>query len=126
MSTTQHGLNGPAPLLVLGFKASAWSNGLGVVLVLGIGLNVFALDVSALWLRLPLALYLAGVLLSGVGLVWTGLAQGVRARQCGPGQVRRFHWIPSLLAVVCYALALLAFATGCWATLGIASLAQFH
>lgn len=111
-------------LLVLGFKLVTGLNALGLVLVFGLALDLMPLSLQAFWLRLPMALFLAGLALGAVGLLWSGLAQAAIQEQTRGGQLRRLHWVPALLAIASHALALLAFAAGCWALLGLTSLSQ--
>lgn len=113
-------------MLVLGFKTCTWLNGLGVALTLVLAIGAAPSLVSPYWLRLPLALFLAGIAMAGLGLLWSGIVQGAMLRQLLTGRMRHSHWVATFLALICYALALLAFAAGCWATLGIASLSDYY
>lgn len=113
-------------LLALAFKALMWLNGLGIALVFIVALGLIPWTLSPYWLRLPLALYLAGVLLAVLGLFWSGMLHTALSRQCLSGNTRRSHWIPALLTLISYFLAFLAFAAACWAFLGVMSLAHYH
>lgn len=88
------------------------------------GMIPFAL--SPYWQRLPMALFLAGMMLSALGLFWSGLTRNLLIRQVLSGRSRRTHWIPALFATISYALAFIVFAAGCWAFLGVASLSQIY
>lgn len=103
-----------------------WLNGLGVAFVMAVAAEVIPFALSPYWLRLPMALFLAGIMLSGLGLLWSGLTRGSLVRQAISGRMGRTHWVPALFATISYALALVVFAAGCWAFMGVASLSQFY
>src|SRR5690554_5156405 len=103
-----------------------WFNGLGVASLFGVALGLFPSGLSPSWLRLPLALFLAGLMLALLGLFWAGLLRLTISRQHLSGYARRTHWIPALITMITYFLAFLAFAAGCWAFLGVASLSHYH
>lgn len=113
-------------LHILAFKASIWLNALGVASVVAVATGVIPFALSPYWLRLPMALFLAGIVLSGLGLLWSGLTRGSLVRQALSKSVRRTHWVPALFATISYGLALIVFAAGCWAFLGVASLSQLY
>lgn len=102
-----------------------WLHCLGVAVVLFVGLGGTELFLSPSWLRLPLALFLAGMMLSMLGLFWAGVTQDALRRQLASHDVGRSHWVPGLFAIVSYALALIVFAAACWALLGVASLSRY-
>lgn len=103
-----------------------WLNGLGVALLFFVALGLFPSVFSPAWLRLPLALFLAGMMLALLGLFWAGMLRLTITRQQMSGHARRTHWIPALFAMISYSFAFIAFAAGCWAFLGVASLAHYH
>lgn len=103
-----------------------WLNGLGVASILIVALGLFPVELAPYWLRLPLALFLAGMLLSILGLFWSGMLQVALMRQCLAGYARRSHWVPALFAMISYFCAFVAFAAACWAFLGVASLSIYH
>ncbi|NYT61247.1 hypothetical protein H0A66_02750 [Alcaligenaceae bacterium] len=109
--------------LTLGFRFLAWINGMGIVAVLSLGVGIVQLELAPQWLRLPLAAFLGGLTLSALGLLWAYPVQASLLNQLVLGRARRTHWIPLFCTMVAYSLALLAFVFGCWATLGLASLA---
>lgn len=122
--------NNPSPTintltasLVLGFKFLAWINSIGVMVTLAFGLNIIQVELAPQWLRLPLAAFLAGLILSALGLLWTYPAQASLLRQLATGRTRRTHWIPLSCTMIAYTLSLLAFVCGCWITLGLGHLA---
>lgn len=95
-------------------------NALGALAVVGFVLGVLGADVAPPDLSFPLAIYLAGVLASGLAMLSWGMAQtsGAAGRGSSRG-VSAANWI----GVVAYATGLLAFAAGCWASaeLGVES-----
>lgn len=101
-------------------------NAIGVALILAIALGLTPLSVSPYWLRLPLAMFLAGMMLCLLGLFWTGILRTALWRQYQSGTGRRSHWLPALFAMLSHFLALLMFATACWALLGVTSLSRYH
>lgn len=125
--------NSPSPTasalassLALGFKFLAWINSLGVVVILFFGLGIIQADLAPQWLRLPLAAFLAGLVLSALGLLWTYPAHASLINQLVSGRVRRTHWIPLSCTIIAYTLSLLAFVGGCWITLGLGHLAYLN
>lgn len=103
-----------------------WFNGLGVALLFSVALGLLPSALSPYWLRLPLALFLAGMMLALMGLFWAGMLRLTVARQQTSGYARRTYWIPALFAIISYFFALIAFAAACWAFLGVASLSHYH
>lgn len=99
--------------LTLGFKFVAWLNGLGVMLTLVFSLGV-ATEASSVWFRLPLAAFLSGLALAGLGLLWSCPAQTSLAWQVSRGYKNRGHWVPLFCTLLAYALSLVAFIMGCW------------
>ena len=125
--------NSPSPTasalassLALGFKFLAWINSIGVVVILFFGLGIIEVDLAPQWLRLPLAAFLAGLVLSALGLLWTYPAQASLLNQLVSGRARRTHWIPLTCTIIAYTLSLLAFVCGCWITLGLGHLAYLN
>lgn len=113
-------------MLILAFKVVLGLNVLGVALVLSVALDVFPLTLPAYWLRVPLAMFLAGMMLSLLGLFWTGAARTASQRKHLLSTVRRGHWLPTAFAAVCHILALMMFCAACWAFLGMTSLSRYH
>lgn len=101
-------------------------NATGVALILAIAIGLAPLSVSPYWLRLPLAMFLAGMMLCLLGLFWTGILRTTLWRQHQSGTVGRSHWLPALFAMFCHFLALTMFAAACWALLGVTSLSRYH
>ncbi|MFW7342836.1 hypothetical protein V0R37_15005 [Pollutimonas sp. H1-120] len=112
-----------AGALVLGFKFLAWTNGLGVLLLLSCSLGIVQIDLDPQWLRFPLAAFLAGLALSALGLLWSYPVQSSLLHQLITGKPRRGHWLPLFCSLVAYSLSLLAFIAGCWFTQSLAALA---
>lgn len=100
--------------LTLGFKFVAWLNGLGVLLTLAFSLGMTA-SASPVWFRLPLAAFLCGLALAGLGLLWSCPAQTSLVYQLARGYKSRGHWVPLFCTLLAYALSLVAFILGCWA-----------
>jgi hypothetical protein len=110
--------------LSLGFRFLAWLNGLGVLLILVCATGMVQTDLVAGWLRLPMAAFLAGLVLCGLGLLWSYLVLASLFAQMVRGQTRRTHWIPLFCAMVAYSLSMVAFVAGCWFTLGLSIFSQ--
>jgi hypothetical protein len=115
-----HALRTLAGGLVLGFKFLAWTNGLGVLLLLCSSLGIVQIDLDLQWLRFPLAAFLAGLALSALGLLWSYPVQSSLLHQLLTGRPRRTHWLPLFCTLVAYSLSLLAFIAGCWFTQSLA------
>lgn len=96
---------------------------MGIVVILSLGIGLVQIELAPQWLRLPLAAFLGGLTLSALGLLWAYPVQASLLNQLIVGRSRRTHWIPLCCTMVAYCLALLAFVFGCWATLGLASVA---
>ena len=86
------------------------------------GLGIVQVGLSPEWLRLPLAIFLGGLVLSALGLLWTYPVQASLMYQLAAGRRRRTHWIPLFCTMVAYTLSLLAFVFGCWFTLSLGNL----
>lgn len=112
-----------ASSLALGFKFLAWINGLGVAVMLWFGVGMVPIDLAPHWLRMPMASFLAGMVLCAMGLLWSYPVHASLLNQLVLGRARKTHWIPLLLTILAYSLSLLAFIVGCWFTLGLASIA---
>jgi len=104
--------------LVGGFRLFAWLNGGAALMLVAFSLGIVGGDIAAPDLQLPLAMFLAGLLLSGLGLLFAYLAQVSLLRQGYTGHMTRGHWPAQLLAMICYLLSALAFCSACWCTLG--------
>jgi hypothetical protein len=115
--------NALSATFTLGFKFLVWLNGLGVLLVLGCAMGIVSTELEPQWLRMPLAVFLAGLVLSGLGLLWSYLVQASLFRQVIGGHLRRTHWIPLFCAMVAYSLSLAAFVVACWITLALSGMA---
>jgi hypothetical protein len=109
-------------VLSLGFKFLGWLNGLGILLVIACSLGVIQTDLTPYLLRLPLAVYLGGILFCGFGLLWFYAVQVSLCSQAIAGRIRRTHWFPMFCAMIAYSLSLLAFVLGCWSMVNLAGL----
>ncbi|AYD63769.1 hypothetical protein YH64_002070 [Achromobacter sp. LC458] len=105
-------------LLAGGFRFLGWLNGASALALVAFSLGIVGGDIAAPDLQLPLALFLAGLLTSCMGLLFGYLAQVSLLRQGDIGHVTRGHWPAQLLAMICYLLGALAFCAGCWFSLG--------
>ena len=92
-----------------------WLNAIGALAELGFSLGVLGADVAPPDLSLPLAVFLAGVLASGLAMLCWGLAQACPGR-CGGNWAR----LAGVLGGIAYLAALGAFAGGCWLSAGLA------
>ncbi|MGV2865523.1 hypothetical protein [Achromobacter sp. ESBL13] len=108
-------------LLAGGFRFLGWLNGASALVLVAFSLGIVGGDIAAPDLQLPLALFLAGLLVSCMGLLFAYLAQVSLLRQGDIGHVTRGHWPTQLLAMICYLLGALAFCAGCWFSLGQAA-----
>ena len=108
--------------LILAFKFLAWTNGLGLALVTLCALGLLGADIPPYLLRLPLAAFLGGLILAGLGLLWAYLEQlNLYARLAGHYR-RRTHWVPLFCVIAFYLFSLLAFAVGMWFFVNLAAL----
>ena len=103
-----------------------WLNGLGLALIFAVALGLLPSGLSPYWLRIPLALFLAGMMLALLGVFWTGMLRLSVARQNRQTYARRTHWLPALFAMFSYIFAFIAFAAACWAFLGVTAMAHYH
>jgi hypothetical protein len=110
-----------AAVFALAFKFLAWINGFGILVVLLASVGVVDTGISPYLLRLPLAAFLAGVALCGVGLLWSYLVQASLFSQLLNGRSRRTHWVPMFCVMIAYSLSLVAFLIGCWFTLNLSA-----
>ncbi|WMD23419.1 hypothetical protein RAS12_13920 [Achromobacter seleniivolatilans] len=99
-------------------RLTGWLNGGAALLLVGFSLGIVGGDIAAPDLQLPLALFLAGLLASCLGLLFAYLAQVSLLRQGYTGHLTRGHWPTQLLAMVCYLLSAMAFCAACWFSLG--------
>ena len=106
-----------------GFRFLVTVNGAGVLLTLLAATGFIETDMAPPLFRMPLAAFLGGLALSGVGLLWSFVAQTSLFGQLMEGRRRRGHWVPMICVLVAYALSLVVFVVGCWLTLGLANLA---
>lgn len=124
MNNNQAGLSSAihvlAATLGLGFKFLAWINGLALLLLMACAMGIIDVDLAAHWMRLPVTIFLAGLALATLGLLWSYPVQASLLNQLAEGRPRRGHWIPLICAMTAYGLSLLAFVLGCWLTLGLA------
>ncbi len=108
--------------LILAFKFLAWMNGLGLLLVAFCAFGIVAADIPPYLLRFPLAAFLGGLILAGLGLLWAYLEQlNLYARLVG-GQRRKTHWVPLFCVIVSYLFSMLACAGGIWFLVNLAAL----
>ncbi|HEY9319225.1 TRAP-type C4-dicarboxylate transport system permease small subunit [Achromobacter deleyi] len=111
----------PFSLLAGAFRFLGWLNGGAALALVAFSLGIVGGDIAAPDLQLPLALFLAGLLASCLGLLFAYLAQVSLLRQGDRGHSTRGHWPAQLLAMVCYLLSALAFCGACWFSLGQAT-----
>lgn len=100
------------------FRFLGWLNGVAALILVGFSLGVVGGDIAAPDLQVPLALLLAGLLATCLGLVFAYLAQVSLLRQGYTGHLTRGHWPAQILAVICYLLSALAFCAACWLAAG--------
>lgn len=112
---------GLTTIFALGFKFLAWINGVGALLIIVCSMGIVQVDLSPYLLRLPLAAFMAGLALCGLGLLWSYLVQTSLFNQLLAGRARRTHWVPMFCAMVAYSLSMAAFVMGCWFTLNLAA-----
>jgi len=118
-----HAYHALATVFAQGFRFLATINGLGVLLTLFCAVGVFQTNVAPDLFRMPLALFIGGLCLCGVGLLWSYLVQTCLFSQLIEGRHRRTHWVPMVCTMLAYSLSLIVFAVGCWYALGLANLA---
>lgn len=103
------------------FRLLGWLNGAAALGLVGFSLGVVGGDIAAPDLQAPLALLLAGLLATCLGLVFAYLAQVSLLRQGYTGHLTRGHWPAQALAVLCYLFSALAFCAACWLAAGQAA-----
>lgn len=111
----------PFSLLAGAFRFLGWLNGGAALALVAFSLGIVGGDIAAPDLQLPLALFLAGLLATCLGLLFAYLAQVSLLRQGYMGHPSRGHWPAQLLAMVCFLLSGLAFCGACWFSLGQAT-----
>ena len=104
-------------MLTGGFRVLVWLNGAAALALVAFSLGIVGGDIAAPDLQLPLALFLAGLLSSCLGLLFAYLAQVSLLRQGYTGHLTRGHWPGQLLAMACFLLGALAFCAACWFSL---------
>ena len=100
--------------LDLGFKSLAWLNGIGIGVVLASSAGVLPLELATVWLRFPLAVFLGGLALALLGLLWSFPLMNSLDARLVTGRRSPLHWIPLACTLLAYILSLAAFAAGCW------------
>ncbi|SEJ98401.1 hypothetical protein [Achromobacter sp. NFACC18-2] len=100
------------------FRFLGWLNGGAALILVGFSLGIVGADIAAPDLQIPLLLFLAGLLLACLGVVFAYLAQVSLLRQGYTGHLTRGHWPAQLLAVLCYLASALAFCGACWLAAG--------
>jgi hypothetical protein len=123
---TGHAYKALAGVFAQGFRFLATINGIAVALTLLAATGTIPTDLTPEMFRMPLAAFLGGVALCGVGLLWAFLAQASLFGQLVEGRRRRTHWVPLACALFAYGFSLLAFVVGCWFTLGLANLSYYY
>lgn len=119
-----HAYHALATVFAQGFRFLAWINGLGVLFSLCAAVGVIDTSVAPGLFRVPLAAYIAGLALCGVGLLWSYLAQTALFGQLVEGRHRRNHWVPLVCTLLAYGLSLVMFVAGCWYMLHLGELAD--
>ncbi len=104
------------------FRFLGWLNGAAALVLVGFTLGVVGGDVAAPDLQIPLLLFLAGLMLACLGVLFAYLAQVSLLRQGYNGHLTRGHWPAQLLAMICYLASALAFCGACWLASGQAAL----
>lgn len=112
--------------LHIGFYSVVVLNAGGLFLVLLAAFDTVPSVFSPMWLRMPLLIYVVGVLFAFMGLFWTHLLSVSLLAQSVAGRLGRGHWLPMLCATLSYGLSLLAFVAGCWLSVALAGVASSH
>ncbi|AVJ27059.1 hypothetical protein [Achromobacter spanius] len=111
--------NGTSFALLAGaFRFLGWLNGGAALVLVGFSLGIVGSDIAAPDLQIPLLLFLAGLVLAGLGVAFAYLAQVSLLRQGYNGHLTRGHWPAQLLALLCYVASMLAFCGACWFSVG--------
>ena len=100
------------------FRFLGWLNGAAALVLVGFTLGVVGGDIAAPDLQIPLLLFLAGLLLACLGVMFAYLAQVSLLRQGYNGHLTRGHWPAQALAMLCYLGSALAFCGACWLATG--------
>lgn len=96
------------------FYGVALLNAGGLFLLLLVAFESIPSVFSPSWLRIPLILYLLGLIFAFMGLFWTHLVSVSLLAQSLAGRLRKSHWLAVLCATLSYALSLFAFVSACW------------
>ncbi len=100
--------------LLVGFRFLAWLNGLALASVLACAMGVIETELPVQYLKLPVAAFLSGLALAGLGLLWAFIVQVNLDRPLNEARRKRAHWLPLFCTVLAYSLSMAAFAVGCW------------
>lgn len=121
-----HAYKALAGVFAQGFRFLVAINGIGVALTLLAAVGAIQTNLAPQLFRMPLAAFLGGLALCGVGLLWVFLVQASLFGQLADGHRRRTHWVPMVCALLAYGLSLLVFVVGCWFTLRLANVSWYY
>jgi hypothetical protein len=119
-----HAYHALATVFAQGFRFLATINGLGALFTLCAAVGVVDTNLAPSLYRVPLAAFIAGMALCGVGLLWSYLVQTLLFGQLVEGHPRRTHWVPFVCVLLAYGLSLVMFVAGCWYMLHLAEMAS--
>jgi hypothetical protein len=105
-------------LLSGAFRFLGWLNGGAALALVGFSLGIVGSDIAAPDLQVPLLLFLGGLVLACLGILFAYLSQVSLLRQGYNGHLTRGHWPAQLLAMLCYLASALAFCGACWLAAG--------
>src|SRR3546814_16373669 len=91
-----HAYHALATVFAQGFRFLATINGVGVLLTLFCAVGVLQTNLMPALFRIPLAVFIGGLALCGVGLLWSYLVQTSLFGQRIDGRRRRTHWVPMI------------------------------
>lgn len=107
---------------VLSFRVLSCLHGAALLLVMLMGTGVVESVFLPSWLRLPLLVFMLGLVSAFLALCWSYWTLAWHSSKAG----RRWAWIPGFCSAFFLALSLALFLVGVWGTLGWAELAYRH
>ncbi|MCQ9616178.1 hypothetical protein L1889_05245 [Paenalcaligenes niemegkensis] len=112
--------------LYTGFYSVALLNTGGVLVLLLAAFDTIPSVFTPGWLRMPLMMYLVGLVLAFIGLFWTHLTGVSLLAQSLAGRLARGHWLPMLCSILSYGLSLIVFVIACWLSFALAGVATHY
>ncbi len=113
---------GSLAFYILSFRVLIGLHGAALLLVMLMGSGVVESVFLPSWLRLPLFVFMLGLVSAFLALCWSHWTLAWHSSKVG----RRWAWIPGFCSAFFLALSLALFLIGLWGTLGLADFAYQH